>query len=95
MHTYTEKITCLSEIQIELGNLCFICSLYHYGNFLLHDPIIFFVGLFCVTYGILVPWPGIEPRPLAVKAWHLSHWIARKFPNPVISDLIFFSSTNN
>ena len=24
--------------------------------------------------GILVPRPGIEPRPLAVKAWSLNHW---------------------
>ena len=30
--------------------------------------------------GILVPWPGIEPMPPAVKAQHPHHWTAREFP---------------
>ena len=30
--------------------------------------------------GILVPWPGIEPGPSAVKAQSPSHWSAREFP---------------
>ena len=30
--------------------------------------------------GILVPQPGIEPAPSAVKAWSPAHWTARKFP---------------
>ena len=38
---------------------------------------------FCCTdqlTGILVPWPGIEPRPFAVKAWSPNdHWTAREF----------------
>ena len=29
--------------------------------------------------GILVPQPGFEPRPLAVKAWSPNHWTAREF----------------
>ena len=28
----------------------------------------------------LVPWPGIKPRPLALGAWNLSHWITREVP---------------
>ena len=28
----------------------------------------------------LVPWPGIEPRPPAVKAGSLSHWTTRELP---------------
>ena len=31
--------------------------------------------------GILVPQPGIEPAPLAVKSQSPKHWTARKFPN--------------
>jgi len=27
--------------------------------------------------GILVPWPGIEPVPILVKAWSPNHWTAR------------------
>ena len=30
--------------------------------------------------GILVPQPGIEPEPLAVKARSSNHWTAREFP---------------
>ena len=29
---------------------------------------------------VLVLWPGIEPRPLAVRALSSKHWIAREFP---------------
>ena len=30
--------------------------------------------------GILVPWPGIESRPLAVGAQSPNHWTTREFP---------------
>ena len=31
--------------------------------------------------GILVPWPGIEPRPSEVSVWHRPNsWITREFP---------------
>ena len=29
----------------------------------------------------LVPWPGIEPRPLALGAWSPSHWTTREDPS--------------
>ena len=29
---------------------------------------------------VLVLWPGIEPRPSAVRALGPKHWIAREFP---------------
>ena len=35
---------------------------------------------YCLACGILVPQPGIEPRPLIVRAWNRSHWTAREFP---------------
>ena len=35
--------------------------------------------IFCGVV-ILVPWPGIEPVPLAVKAKYPNHWTAREFP---------------
>lgn len=40
---------------------------------------IVFVSLSGVC-GILVPWPGIEPGPSAVKAESLNHWTIREFP---------------
>ena len=33
-----------------------------------------------MTYGILVPQPGIKPVPCAVEAWSLNHWITREVP---------------
>ena len=33
-----------------------------------------------VACGILGPWPGIEPRPLAVRVMSPNHWTARGFP---------------
>ena len=33
-----------------------------------------------MTYGILVPQPGIKPVPYAVEAWSLNHWTAREVP---------------
>ena len=46
---------------------------------------VFFVCLFvfllhCEAYGILVPWPGIEPVPPAVEALSLNHWTTREIP---------------
>ena len=29
----------------------------------------------------LVPWPGIEPCPLALRVWSLSHWATREVPH--------------
>ena len=37
-----------------------------------------FFGL--AACGILVPWPGTEPGPSAVKAPSPDHWTAREFP---------------
>ena len=39
----------------------------------------FFLAATCVTYGILVPQPGIEPVPSAVKPWGPHHWTTREF----------------
>ena len=33
-----------------------------------------------VAFGILVPRPGIEPGPSAVKVWSPNHWTAREVP---------------
>ena len=34
----------------------------------------------CAACGILVPWPGLEPRPTAVKTPSPNHWTARELP---------------
>ena len=40
-----------------------------------------FFFFFChMTYGILVPQPGIKPVPYAVEAWSLNHWTTREDP---------------
>ena len=31
-----------------------------------------------MAYGILIPWPGIEPMPSALVAWSLNHWTTRE-----------------
>lgn len=41
------------------------------------------------VYGILVLWPGIEPKTMAVKVPSFHHWAAREFPS-----LCFFFSCN-
>ena len=43
------------------------------------EIIFFFFWLCCLTYGILVPWPGIDPSPLAVEVWSPNHCTAREF----------------
>lgn len=40
-------------------------------------PLVFGCPVAC---GTLVPLPGVEPRPSAVRAWRLNHWTAREFP---------------
>ena len=47
--------------------------------FLLKTVHVFFFRPCHVTCGILVPWPGTEPRPSAVTAPSASHWTPRKF----------------
>ena len=34
-----------------------------------------------VACRILIPWPGIEPRPTAVKALSANHWTTRELPS--------------
>ena len=35
----------------------------------------------CLTAcGILVPWPGIEPKPPALKGWSFNHWTTKEVP---------------
>ena len=41
----------------------------------------FFFWPHCTACRILVPWPGTEPVPSAVKACIPNHWTARKFPD--------------
>ena len=33
-----------------------------------------------IACGILVPRPGMEPRPPAVEVWSPNHWTFREFP---------------
>ena len=41
--------------------------------------------------GILVPSPGIEPRPSAVKAQSPNHWTARELPTVGFRELTWGS----
>ena len=50
---------------------------------------IFYLFIFWLHFtacGILVPWPGIEPGPTAVKAPSLNHWTAREIPRTSLED---------
>ena len=51
-------------------NLCFV----------LLSIFIYLFRPYYMACGILVPWPGIEPAPLALEAWSLNHWATREFP---------------
>ena len=44
----------------------------------------------CVACGILVPRPGIESRPTAVKALSLNHWTAREYPELIFDFVNIF-----
>ena len=44
--------------------------------------------------GILVHWPVIKPRPLAVKTWSPKHWAAREFPKEFLFYLINMNLLN-
>ena len=37
----------------------------------------------------LVPWPGIEPRHLALGAWSLSHWTTKEVPEYNLIQLFY------
>ena len=34
-----------------------------------------------LSFGILVPWPGIEHMPHALQVWNLHHWTTWEVPN--------------
>ena len=40
----------------------------------------------CTACRILVLWPGIEPRPSAVKAWSPNYWTTREFPYKIFKE---------
>ena len=44
-----------------------------------------------MAFRILLPQPGIEPRPLTVKALSPNHWTAREFPGFLLLTKICFS----
>ena len=48
-----------------------------------------------VACGILVPWPGIEPRLSAVEIQSPSHWTAREFPQIYISNSLSSSDCHS
>ena len=68
---------------------------------LLHDLLwtlqffsFFFFGCTGLSYSMwdLFPWPGIEPRPPALRAWSLSHWITREIQ--CSSLILWFGATD-
>ena len=50
------------------SSMCYFCN----NNFMLLN--------YLFGHTVLLPWPGIEPIPLAVKAQHPNHWTIREFP---------------
>ena len=57
--------------------------------------LLLFFWLCRVACGILVPRPGIEPRPMAVKALSPNRWTTREFPRKCIIKMIFTCSFFN
>ena len=62
-------------------------SFFFFFSFSFSFPFFFFLPL-PVARGILVPRPGIDPGPLAVRARSPNHWTAREFPS---ASFYFFS----
>ena len=59
-------------------------SRYMYSSTSCFSFFFFFIFIFSfwpclMACGILVPRPGIEPGPLAVKVWSPNHWTTREF----------------
>ena len=48
-----------------------------------------YIFFLATPWGILLPWPGIEPAPPSVEAWSLDHWSTRGSP---LCDLFLNSS---
>ena len=49
-----------------------------------------------VSYGILVPWPGVELVPSTVEVQSLNHWTAREVPiSRILNSIISFWLTCN
>ena len=68
-------------IWVVINPICPCCMCVILFIFLSFDSFLFFSFWPCpVAYGIFVPWPGIEPAPLAVKAQNPNHWTVREFP---------------
>ena len=53
------------------------------------------LGLSCGIWD-LVPRPGIEPRPPALRTWSLNHWTIRKNPNvrPLCQEVLSDASSH-
>ena len=68
---------CLQQCKLFGWVISFLC-IYPKDIF----PSFFFGGGGCAEQlaGILIPWPGIEPGPSAVKVPSPNHWTAREFP---------------
>ena len=63
--------------QVGVSNHAALHSLFLYEIYFIY---LFTFWLHHVVCGILVPQPVIQPAPLAMKAWNLNYWMARKFP---------------
>ena len=69
----------------DLWSCCFLLLLFVFCLF----------WLYCRACGIVVPWPGIELEPLAVKAQNPNHWTTREFPMEFFKSSSFFSHIVN
>ena len=46
----------------------------------------FFFWPRCKACGVLVPWPGTKPAPLALEALQLNRWTTREAPEMVLDE---------
>ena len=81
-HSLVSGVTAMGTWASYLIPLCLIFLVRKMGTNATYfvDYIFLGGGLLRRACGILVPRPGVEPRPTAVKATSPNYWTAREFP---------------
>ena len=76
--SFKDSLYILNDSPVSVVSLTKYFPLIYGLSFHSLDIVFFFFG--CTAYGLLLPLPGIEPGPSAVRVQSPNHWIARELP---------------